>query len=586
MHDLVIRAGTVVDGTGAPGVTADVAIDDGIVTDVGRVGKGRREIDADGALVTPGFVDVHTHFDGQATWDPHLTPSCWHGVTTAVLGNCGVGFAPADPTKHDWLIGLMEGVEDIPGTALHEGMTFDWESFPEYLDALERMPRAIDIGTHVPHGAVRAYVMGERGARNEASTADDIAAMADIVEDALRAGALGFSTSRTMGHRAIDGEPVPGTFAAEDELFALGEALQRAGHGVFELAPAGTGGEAAGDSPDAHATEIDWMVRMAEATGVPVTFLVMQSHVDPDRWRHQFAVAREARAAGTPVYPQVASRCFGMLVGHQSRANPFRTRPGYQALIDLPFADRIARLRDPAVRARILAEGPPPATPGTLSAQMQSSMFDALYPMGDPADYEPTDDMTLRAIAAREGRTVEEVAYDAMLANDGYELLLYPLLNFGGGSYDALYEMMTDPITVQGLGDGGAHCGIVCDASMTTYLLSYWVRDRARGPRLELPTAVERLTRGPAALYGLHDRGVLAPGMRGDVNVIDFDGLGILRPEMVHDLPAGAGRMIQRSTGYVATVVAGDTVVDAGECTDAMPGGLIRGPQAGPGAAA
>ena len=584
MHDLVIRAGTVVDGTGAPAVTADVAIDGGIVTEMGRVGRGRREIDADGALVTPGFVDMHTHFDGQATWDPYLTPSCWHGVTTAVLGNCGVGFAPADPTRHEWLIGLMEGVEDIPGTALHEGMSFDWEHFPEYLDALDRMPRAISLGAQVPHGAVRAYVMGERGARNEASTAEDIEAMAAIVTDALRAGALGFSTSRTLGHRAIDGEPVPGTFAAEDELFAIGQAIAAAGHGVFELAPAGTGGEAAGDPADAHETEIDWMVRLAEATGVPVTVLVMQSHVAPDRWRVQIEAARRARAAGTPVYPQVASRCFGMLVGHQSRANPFRNRPSYQALMGLSFTDRVARLRDPEVRARILAEAPPPPTPGTMSAQMQSSMFAALYPLGDPLDYEPAADAGLRAIAEREGRSIEEVAYDLMLADDGRALLLYPLLNYGGGSYDALHEMITDPVTVQGLGDGGAHCGIVCDASMTTYLLSHWVRDRSRGPRIDLELAVRRLTADPARLYGLHDRGVLAPGHAADVNVIDFDRLGLVAPEMVFDLPADAGRMIQRSTGYVATLVGGETVVEAGETTGALPGRLLRGPQAVPGA--
>jgi len=582
VHDLVIRGGRVVDGTGAPAFTADIAISDGIVTEIGRVGKGRREIDADGAVVTPGFVDVHTHFDGQATWDPHLTPSCWHGVTTAVLGNCGVGFAPADPTKHEWLIGLMEGVEDIPGAALHEGMAFDWESFPEYLDALDRMPRAIDIGTHVPHGAVRAYVMGERGARNEASTGADIEAMAAIVEDALRAGALGFSTSRTLGHRAIDGEPVPGTFAAEDELFGIAQAIAAVGHGVFELAPAGTGGEAAGDPPDAHIAEIDWIARVADATGVPVTFLLMQSHVAPDRWRYQMDAARRARAAGAPVYPQVASRCFGMLVGHQSRANPFRTRPSYRELADLPLAARVERLRDPEVRARILAEGPPPAEAGTMAAQMQLAMFESLFPLGRPPEYEPTADTRLRAVADREGRDIQDVAYDAMLANDGRELLLYPLLNFGDGSYDALHEMMTDPITVQGLGDGGAHCGIVCDASMTTYLLSHWVRDRSRGPRLELEMAVQRLTQGPAELYGLGDRGVLAPGMRGDVNIIDFDRVGIQRPEMIHDLPAGAGRMVQRSTGYVATLVAGETVVEAGDVTDALPGGLVRGPQSAP----
>ncbi|MFA5882463.1 MAG: amidohydrolase family protein [Acidimicrobiia bacterium] len=579
MHDLVIRGGSVVDGTGAPAFTADVAVSNGIVTEIGRVGAARREIDADGAVVTPGFVDMHTHFDGQATWDPYLTPSCWHGVTTAIMGNCGVGFAPADPARHEWLINLMEGVEDIPGSALHEGMSFDWVSFADYLDALERMPRAIEIGTHVPHGAVRAYVMGERGARNEASTADDIAAMADIVADALRAGALGFSTSRTMGHRAIDGEPVPGTFAAEDELFAIGQALADVGHGVFELAPAGTGGEAAGDSPDAHESEIDWIVRLAEGTGVPVTFLVMQSHIAPDRWKYQMDASRRARAAGTPVYPQVASRCFGMLVGHQSRANPFRSRPTYQSIVDLPLAERVTRLRDPEVRARILAEGPPPAAPGTMAAQMQRGMFEALYPLGTPPEYEPTADTSLRAVAEREGRDIEDVAYDAMLRNDGRELLLYPLLNFAGGSYDALYEMMTDPITVQGLGDGGAHCGIVCDASMTTYMLSHWVRDRSRGPRLELEAAVQRLTADPAALYGLADRGVLTPGMRADVNILDFENVGIERPEMVFDLPAGAGRMIQRSTGYVATVVAGESVVEDGEITGALPGGLVRGPQ-------
>jgi len=579
MHDLVIRGGTVVDGTGAPAFTADVAVSNGIVTEIGRVGAARREIDADGAVVAPGFVDMHTHFDGQATWDPFLTPSCWHGVTTAIMGNCGVGFAPVEPTRHEFLINLMEGVEDIPGSALHEGMSFDWVSFADYLDALERMPRAIDVGTHVPHGAVRAYVMGERGARNEASTTDDIAAMATIVEDALRAGALGFSTSRTMGHRAIDGEPVPGTFAAEDELFAIGHALATVGHGVFELAPAGTGGEAAGDPPDAHEREIDWIVRLAEATGVPVTFLVMQSHVAPDRWKYQMDASRRARAAGTPVYPQVASRCFGMLVGHQSRANPFRTRPTYQSMTDMPLEERVARLRDPEVRARILAEGPPPGAPGTMAAQMQSSMFEALYPLGSPPEYEPTADTSLRAVADREGRDLEDVAYDAMLVNDGRELLLYPLLNFGGGNYDALYEMMTDPITVQGLGDGGAHCGIVCDASMTTYTLSHWVRDRSRGPRRELEAAGKRLTSDPAALYGLADRGVLAPGMRADVNILDFENLGIERPEMVFDLPAGAGRMIQRSTGYIATVVAGESVVENGEITGALPGGLVRGPQ-------
>jgi N-acyl-D-aspartate/D-glutamate deacylase len=582
VHDLVIRAGTVVDGTGKPGFTADVAIDGGIVTEIGRVGAGWREIDADGALVTPGFVDIHTHYDGQATWDPHCTPSCWHGVTTAILGNCGVGFAPAPPDRHEWLIGLMEGVEDIPGTALSEGMTFDWETFPEYLDALARMPRAIDVGTHVPHGAVRAYVMGDRGARNEPATASDIEAMASIVEDALRAGALGFSTSRTIGHRAVDGEPVPGTFAAEIELFGIGAALARAGHGVFELVPAGTAGEVSGDPPDASEREIEWIVRLAEQTGRPVNFLLMQSHDAPDRWRDLLEVARRARADGIPVHPQVASRCFGMLVGHQSRANPFRLRPTYQALVDLPFDARMARLRDPDVRARILAEESQPGLPGTMSGAMPPAVFERLFPLGDNVDYEPAPETGVAARATREGRSAAEVVYDLMLHQGGRELLLYPLLNFGGGNYDALYEMMSDPVTVQGLGDGGAHCGIVCDASMTTYLLSHWVRDRTRGPRLGLEVAVRRLTADPADLYGLHDRGRLVPGARADVNIIDFDRIGITRPEMVHDLPAGAGRMIQRSTGYVATIVSGEAVVEGGELTDARPGAVVRGPQPAP----
>jgi N-acyl-D-aspartate/D-glutamate deacylase len=363
---------------------------------------------------------------------------------------------------------------------------------------------------------------------------------------------------------------------------AIGHAIAAAGHGVFELAPSGVGGEASGDPPDAHEHELDWIVRVAEATGVPVTFLVMQSHVQPDAWRVQLDRARDARANGTPVYAQVASRCFGMLVGHQSRANPFRTRPSYQAIAHLPLDERVALLRDAEVRAHILAEAPPAPTPGTMSAQMTNRMFASLYPLGEPPEYEPTPDQGLLAIAEREGRPIEEVAYDRMLEHDGRELLLYPLLNYGGASYDAIYEMMCDPLTIQGLGDGGAHCGIVCDASMTTYLLSHWVRDRRRGPRLELPYAVKRLTADPAGLYGLSDRGVLAPGMRADVNVIDFDRVGLNRPVMVFDLPAGAGRMVQTATGYVATFVAGQSVVEAGECTDARPGRLVRGPQATP----
>ncbi len=578
MYDLVIRGGTVVDGTGAPARTADVAVRDGRIVEVGRVdGAARRVVDADGLLVTPGFVDVHTHYDGQATWDPHLTPSCWHGVTTVVLGNCGVGFAPAAPDKHDWLIGLMEGVEDIPGSALAEGIQWDWESFPEYLDALERMPRAIDIGAQVPHGAVRAYVMGERGAGDALATADDVQAMVAVVREAMDAGALGFSTGRTAGHKAIDGTPVPGTFAADDEVLALGGALADAGHGVFQLVPAGTGGEYAGDAKDASERELDLMLRVGRATGRPVTFLVMQSTIDPDSWRPRFEAVHRAREDGVLIYPQVATRCFGMLVGHQSRANPFRARPTYQAMADLPLEARVARLRDPEVRRRLLAEAPDASVPGAMVGLLTPNMYERLFVMGDPPDYEPTADMSVAAQARREGRQPEELAYDLMLGDDGRELLLFPLLNYGNFSYDGLHDMLVDPTTVQGLGDGGAHCGTVCDASMTTFMLTHWVRDRTRGPRLPLEHAVRRLTLDSAALYGLHDRGVIAPGRKADLNLIDFERLSLPRPTMVQDLPAGASRMLQRSEGFVATLLSGEVVVDNGEITEVLPGRLLRG---------
>ncbi len=576
--DLVIRGGTVVDGTGAVARTADVSIRDGIVVGVGRVeSPARRTVDADGLLVTPGFVDVHTHFDAQATWDPHLTPSSWHGVTTAILGNCGVGFAPVAPGREQWLIELMEGVEDIPGSALSEGIQWGWESFPEYLTALEAFPRAIDVGAQLPHAAVRAYVMGSRA--HDPATAADLEAMQQIVREALRAGALGFSTGRTAGHRDIHGAPVPGTFAAGDEVIALLAVMADEQRGVLQLVPAGSSGELAGDAPGAMDGELEWMLRGAEASGRPVTFLVLESRQDPDGWRPWFDATRAANARGADVHPQVASRCFGMLMGHQSRLNPFRYRASYREIGGLPFPEMIARLRDPEVRARILGDesqwsGPPQAD------QLRSRSFENLFPLGTTLDYEPGPEASVAAVARRTGQDPWAVAYDLMLGSDGHDFLLFPLLNFGNGSYDGLYEMMSDPMTVQGLGDAGAHCGIICDASMTTYLLSHWARDRSRGPRLPLELAVRRLTRDPAHLYDLRDRGVLAPGMRADVNIIDFEHLRLVHPERVEDLPAGAGRLVQRSEGYVETIVAGETVVEGGELTDARPGALVRGGRA------
>jgi len=581
-YDVIIRGGTVVDGTGAAPRTADVAISEGLIAEVGRLsGSARRTIDADGLTVTPGFVDIHTHFDGQATWDPHLTPSCWHGVTTAVMGNCGIGFAPVRSDRHDWLIELMEGVEDIPGSALAEGINWEWETFGEYLDALERMPRAVDIGTQIPHAAVRGYVMGDRAL--EAPTAADLEAMQRAVAEGLDAGALGLSFGRTAGHRSATGEYVPGTFSEEDELAALMAAMAKAGTGVLQVVPAGVGGEMGGDQRHSIDAEIEWITRLGIQYRIPMTFLAMVNEQDPHDWRRWFADVHRANAAGANVRPQVASRAFGMLMGHQSRMNPFRHRPTYRTLMDLPFPELIARLRDPDMKARILAE---PQDPSEVPAadRLNRHTFARLYPLGEGLDYEPDAQHSIAAIAQREGRDPWEVTYDILLGANGREFLLLPLLNYAGNNYDHLHDMMSDPVSIQGLGDGGAHCGIVCDASMTTYLLSHWVRDRTRGPRLPLETAVHRLTGDPAAFYGLGDRGVLAPGLRADVNVIDLEQLGLHYPERVEDLPANAGRLIQRSDGYLETIVLGETIVAAGELTDARPGGLVRGRRHAPAA--
>ncbi len=579
MHDLVIRGGQLVDGTGAPAHNGDIAIEDGRIVEVGRVeGKARRTIDADGLVVTPGFVDIHTHYDAQATWDPLLTPSCWHGVTTAVCGNCGVGFAPARPDRHDWLIGLMEGVEDIPGTALSEGIQWDWETFPEYLDALERAPRAFDFGTQVPHGAVRGYVMGERGAKNEAPTADDIVAMAEIVKEGLLAGALGFSTSRTLGHRAVDGEPVPGTYAAEDELFGIGRALGETRLGVFELAPLGAGGDAPGDPPEAILEEIDWMCRLSAAIRRPVSFAMLTYASRPDIWRQLIEIAERAVADGADVRPQMAGRPFGIMAGHQTIANPFLGRPAYDAIAALPLAERAARLRDPDVRKRILGERPPKGANFFGSAKM----FESMFPLGDPPNYEPAPEDSVAAMAGRAGRDVHEFAYELLLRDDGRELLLLPFLNYASGDCEPLREMMDHDRVVLGLGDGGAHCGLICDASIPTFMLTHWVRDRTRGPTVPLEMVIHRMTQDTAQLYGLLDRGVLAPGYKADLNLIDLENLRLLPPRMAHDLPGAGRRLLQRSEGYEANLVSGEVVMEKGEPTGVRPGRLLRGPQAAP----
>ena len=569
MHDLVIRNGTVVDGTGAPAFTADVAVDGGRITVVGTVtAEGREEIDATGRLVTPGFVDVHTHYDGQVTWDPTLSPSSWHGVTTVVMGNCGVGFAPAAPDRHEWLIGLMEGVEDIPGTALAEGIRWGWETFPEFLDFVDAQPLMIDVGTQVPHGSVRGYVMGDRGARNEPANPDDVAAMARIVREGIEAGALGVSTSRTIAHRAIDGEPVPGTFAAEDELFAMGRALAEAGTGVFELAPAGVMGE----DLAAPGREMEWMIRLTEETGRPISFALIQHDLQPDQWKEMLDLVGGAHERGIPVRPQVAGRPLGLLIGLQT-FHALRDRPTYRSIGHLPLDELVARLREPAVRAAILSEAPD----SDPSLSFIGMGLDRTFRLGDPPDYEPDAADSIAAIAEREGRDPWELFYDLMLEDDGRQLLLRPLLGYAGFTQDPIREMVLHPATVLGLGDGGAHVGAICDASIETYMLTHWVRDRTRGERLPLELVIHKMTADAASLYGLTDRGVLAPGKKADLNVIDHDRLRLRRPAMHHDLPAGAPRLLQTAEGYDATIVSGVVVMRDGVDTGARPGALVRG---------
>ena len=568
-HELVIRGGLVVDGTGTEGRTADIAIDDGAITAVGQVGeRGRREIDADGAVVAPGWVDIHSHYDGQVTWDEELAPSSHHGVTTLVMGNCGVGFAPVFPERRDWLIGLMEGVEDIPGSALAEGISWEWETFPEYLDSLDRRQWTVDIGTQIAHGAVRAYVMGERGARNEPATPDDIAAMAAIVKEAVLAGALGFSTSRTIAHRAIDGEPVPGTYAAEDELFGIGAVLGELDAGVFELAPTGV----AGEDIVAPMQEVAWMRRLAKTVGRPVTFAMLQVDTAPELWREMLDESAIAAESGVPLVPQVAGRPTGLLSGFETTFSFLDAVPAYQELAGLALADKVARLRSAEGREAVLTWEPDPAT-----AEQLAHAAEHTYLLGDPPDYEPGPEATVASMAAASGRSILTVALDAMLADDGRGLLYLPILNYSDGHSDATREMILHPAAVLGLADGGAHVGTICDASMPTWMLTHWVRDRTRGERLPLELIVARQTADTARLYGLGDRGVLRAGAVADINVIDLEGLRLGVPRVVADLPAGGKRILQDATGYVATIKTGAVTFSEGVATGERPGRLLRG---------
>jgi len=568
MHDIVIRGGTIIDGTGAEAFAGDIAIDgDRIVAVGGKAGAARREFDADGLLVTPGWVDVHTHYDGQATWDPILAPSSWHGVTTILFGNCGVGFAPVRKEHRGELIDLMEAVEDIPGTALAEGLQWEWESFPEYLDALDRLPRAIDIGAQIPHHPLRVYVMGERGINREAANQADIAQMAQFAEESIRAGAFGFTTSRTYSHKTTTGELVPGHKAEEAELLGIGRALGRVGRGAFGM----------NSDFEREDEEFAWITRLSNETGRPVWFLLTDRPTDPARWRRLMAGVHRARAAGADVTAQVAGRPVGVILGHATSMNPFTFRPAYRALDKLPAAERWARLRDPAVRARILAEPPSEAE---LARQGQfirfvATRWDRMFVMGMPLDYEPTPDKSVAAIAERTAKTPDEVAYD-YLTESADNFLFFPVVGYVHGDHEQIRELLLDPGTLLGLGDGGAHCGQIVDASLPSYMLSHWGRDRARGPGLPLPQLVKMQTSETADFFGFHDRGRLVPGKRADLNLIDFAALRLHQPEIVHDLPAGGRRLVQRADGYRATLCGGVPTFEHGEHTGALPGRLVR----------
>jgi N-acyl-D-aspartate/D-glutamate deacylase len=561
--DVVIRGGTLVDGTGAEARLADVAISDGKIVDVGKISKtGGREISADGALVTPGFVDIHTHYDGQATWSNRMSPSSHHGVTTAVMGNCGVGFAPCRPADHDMLIELMEGVEDIPGAVLDEGIGWQWETFPQYLDYLSQRQFDMDIGAQLPHGAMRVYVMGQRGADRETATPEDIAAMRTMTENAVRAGAMGFSSSRTLNHRSSKGAPTPSLDAELDELLGVAAGLKAAGRGVIEMIS---------DFNELD-EEFSFLTKMVEQSGRPMSISLAQD-ISPHGWRKLLGRIERANQAGLVMRGQVAPRAIGILLGHTTTLNPFSTRASYNEVTKLPLGERLKALRDPTRKTKILTEAPT-----TGFARLFRTMADGhkLWVLGDPPDYEPTPETSLHAQATKLGRDVWDLAYDLLLEDDGKNILYAPFANYADDNLDCCRDMILSEHTVMGLGDGGAHVGTICDASFVTSLLSHWGRDRTRGELIDLPTLVKSQTRDTARAVQLMDRGEITTGMRADINIIDFDNLRVRAPEIVHDLPAGGARLQQLADGYLATIVNGETTYEQGVATDALPGRLIR----------
>ena len=572
IYDLVIRGGEIHDGLGGPGFAGDVAIDGGLIVGVGKVdGSGREEIDATGKLVTPGFVDIHTHYDGQATWEHRMMPSSGHGVTSVVMGNCGVGFAPCRPHQHEMLVELMEGVEDIPEIVMTAGLPWNWETFPQYLDALDQRRLDIDVAAQLPHSALRVYVMGERGARKEAPTTQDLEQMRALTTEAIRAGAYGVTTSRNMLHRTKAGALAPSLHSEEDELLALAGGLRDAGAGVYQLIA-----DIEGDAAD----EFGLMRRIAEAAGRPLSFSLLQTPGgDPENWRNYLKHLDTANAEGVPIKGQVYPRPVGLLYGLDLSFHPFALHPSFRAIADLPLAEKLERLRDPELRARLLAETAEDTNPFSMAIV---NAFPFAYEMGNPPQYEPDPANRITAQAERRGLSVAEYGYELMLENDGKSIFFLPGANYRDGNLDAAREMCAHPHTVLGLGDGGAHYGMICDASFPTFYLQNFVRDAPPGTALDLGGAVQALTDTPSRAVGMNDRGRLSVGYKADVNVIDLAALTLHTPTVVRDLPAGGKRLFQDADGYAVTIKSGEVTYRAGVHTGALPGRLVRGAREAP----
>jgi N-acyl-D-aspartate/D-glutamate deacylase len=570
-YDLVVRGGTIYDGTGGEGFEGDVAVKDGRIAAVGEVrGSGAEEIDAKGQIVAPGFVDIHTHYDGQATWESRMQPSSWHGVTTVVMGNCGVGFAPCRPGDHERLIKLMEGVEDIPFPVLAEGLPWNWESYPDYLDQLSRRRFDVDIGSQLPHAALRVFVMGQRGVDREPATETDIAAMAALAKEAMEAGAIGFGTSRTLNHRSSDGSPIATLTAGEDELTGIALGIAAAGKGVLQVVS---------DFADEEA-EFAMLRRVVERSGRPMSFSLIQSPVRPTNYLTLLDKVEDAVAAGLRIKAQVAARPVGVLFGLELTLNPFSPYPVYKEIAKRPLAERVALLKDPQFRERLLSNPPE----GRVRGRMRD--WTNMHIVAGLPDYEPQPQTSIAAIAERTGTAPEVVCLDHLVSNDGHAMIYVPALNYAEGNLEPARAMMNHKDCLPGLSDGGAHVGTICDGSFPTTLLTYWTRDRTRGPKLPLAQVIRMQARDTARALGLNDRGVLASGYRADLNVIDHAALTLHAPEVAYDLPAGGKRLLQRASGYEATVVAGEITYRDGEATGALPGRLVRGARAAPMAAA